>query len=586
MNTGSILPNHLSEQEKQYWSEELGKPLPTMDIPVDFPHHGSKNLKITNTASILDKKLTQDLQEAYPDFNLQTIMLAAYFALSARLSNEKDIIIGANLNNTIYPIRVLIENLKNFEELLVLVKEKLDNAYEHSFIAGEIVNTNEDLFQTTFCMNPDEKLENETMLNWEIHEKETYNMINVQYDADLFKAKTIERFIKYYLNIIKVILAEPKTNIYGINILTEEELDIYNKLNNTKVPYPSSKSISQMFEQAVHKFPGNIAISSDKGQFTYKELNERANCLANVLIQKGLKKGDFVSIFMGRSLETIISIFGILKAGGVYVPLDPEHPEDRNSYILSDTKSPFIVTKSIYLDEANGLLTNSMYIKDIILIDNDLNNFPIEAPNIYIKPEDLAYVIYTSGSTGNPKGTLIAHQGVVNLGYIIHNEFKIDEKEILTQFSTYSFDASVWDTFGSLFWGARLHLLSAEERISVVDFANTIERTKATFITILPTVFFNQLATQLSYEDFLKLSTVKRIAVGGEALSGEVVRSFQKKSQNAIEIINLYGPTESTVVATGYRITDLIPEDQVNIPIGKPLSNYEVYIVNEENQFC
>jgi thioester reductase-like protein len=129
-------------------------------------------------------------------------------------------------------------------------------------------------------------------------------------------------------------------------------------------------------------------------------------------------------------------------------------------------------------------------------------------------------------------------------------------------------------------------LLSEEERISVDAFADVIHRIKATFITILPTVFFNQVATYLSEEDAKKLATVKKVAVGGEALTGEIVRAFQRKFQNSIEVINLYGPTESTVVATGHRVTNLVPEHQVNIPIGKPFSNYAVYIVNEENQLC
>ncbi|WP_335618201.1 AMP-binding protein [Clostridium saccharobutylicum] len=225
---------------------------------------------------------------------------------------------------------------------------------------------------------------------------------------------------------------------------------------------------------------------------------------------------------------------------------------------------------------------------NILITQNYLESrtFSTENPNIDLNYDDLAYIIYTSGSTGKPKGTLIAHKGVVNLVHLIRNQFDINETDILTQFATYSFDASVWDTFGSLSCGARLHLLSSEERISADAFADAIYKTKATFIAILPTVFFNQIATYLSEENHYKFSTIKRVAVGGEALSGEIVRAFQRRFQNSIEIVNLYGPTESTVVATGYSIKNLIPEDQANIPIGKPFNNYEIYIINEENQLC
>ncbi|NOW57016.1 amino acid adenylation domain-containing protein [Clostridium saccharobutylicum] len=410
--------------------------------------------------------------------------------------------------------------------------------------------------------------------------------INVHYDVDLFRTNTIERFIKYYMSILESVIKNQNTSIYSINILTEDEIKIYNELNNTYMELPNYNTIPKMFEEAVHNFPNNIAISSEEGQFTYKQLNERANQLANGLINKGLEKGDFVTIFMKRSLETIIAILGIIKAGGVYVPLDPEHPEERNTYIISDTKSPFIVTKAAYMNKAKELLSNVLSVKEIILMENDINTFSTENPNIDLNYDDLAYIIYTSGSTGKPKGTLIAHKGVVNLVHLIRNQFDINETDILTQFATYSFDASVWDTFGSLSCGARLHLLSSEERISADAFADAIYKTKATFIAILPTVFFNQIATYLSEENHYKFSTVKRVAVGGEALSGEIVRAFQRRFQNSIEIVNLYGPTESTVVATGYSIKNLIPEDQANIPIGKPFNNYEIYIINEENQLC
>lgn len=585
MKTENLPLERLSTPEREYWLKELVQPLPVIGIPTDFSQNDKETLGKLNKTISLEEDLRKYLKGFHCELDTHSFMLAAYFVLITRLSNEKDILVGANIDNTIYPIRISLEGIKTFKELLLLVKKKLENCSNYSFVSEEIVS-DELLFQTTFTMNIDKMLINEAMLNWQIEDRETDMLINIQYDGDLFKTSTIERFIKYYINVLKHVIISQNTSIYGFNILTEEEMEIYSKLNDTYTPFPKDKTIFQMFENAAHNFPHNIAISSDKGQFTYKELNERANQLANGLIEKGLKKGDFVTIFMERSLETIISIMGILKAGGVYVPVDPEHPEDRNAYIISDTKSPFIVTKNLYIGKAKELLSNSESVKEIIIIENDIHNFSTENPHIHVNPEDLAYVIYTSGSTGRPKGTIVAHQGVVNLGCLIRNHFDVNEKEVLTQFATYSFDASVWDTFAPLFWGARLHLLSPEERISVEAFADVIDKIKATFIISIPTVFFNQITTYLSEESYSKLSSVKRIGIGGEALSGEMLRAFQRKFHNSIEVSNLYGPTETTVVATGYKVSDLVPEDQVNIPIGKPFDNYEVYIVNEENQLC
>lgn len=584
MKNETSLINCLTIEKKKYWLKELFQPLPVLNVSTDFKNYYKENLNKKNITVLFEEDLNRELKSKYDKL---TFMVATYFVWIARLSTEKDILVGVPINDVIYPIRISIENIKTFEELLIVVKEKLENAHKNTFDVKEILNIDdyEKLIQTTFSMNFNGNIENNSMLNWKITEGNSNVEINVQYDVNLFKSQTIERFIKYYINIVNAVLKDESVNINTINIVTDEELNMYKELNNTQSEFPCDKTIPKMFEEAVNSFPNNIAISSNEGQYTYKELNEKANNLANCLIEKGLNKGDFVTIFMERSLETIISILGILKAGGVYVPLDPEHPEERNTYIVSDTKSPFIVTKNLYVNKAKDLLSNSVSVKEIILLD-DIADFSIENPNVNLKSTDLAYVIFTSGSTGRPKGALIAHKGVVNLGCYIRKELSINEKEILTQFSTYSFDASVWDTFGSLFWGARLHLLSSEERMSVEEFADAIERTKATFITILPTVFFNQIATHLSKDSYSKLSTAKKIAVAGEALSGELVRAFQRKFKNSIEIFNLYGPTETTVVATGYSVKELIPENQANIPIGKPYDNYEVYIVNEENQLC
>ncbi|AQS08924.1 gramicidin S synthase 2 [Clostridium saccharobutylicum] len=377
MDTQFFLQERLSIEEKNYWLQELSEPLPIINVPIDFPQHNKKYSKKLSKTIILDKNLKDGLTKFNSEFNVQAIMIAAYFAWIARLSNEKDILIEVNIDNTAYPIRISIENIKTFKDLLLLVKEKLNNASKYIFIPEEIVKDEiyKTLFQTTFSINSNKKPENESIIDWEIKEQENDMAINVHYDVDLFRTNTIERFIKYYMSILESVIKNQNTSIYSINILTEDEIKIYNELNNTYMELPNYNTIPKMFEEAVHNFPNNIAISSEEGQFTYKQLNERANQLANGLINKGLEKGDFVTIFMKRSLETIIAILGIIKAGGVYVPLDPEHPEERNTYIISDTKSPFIVTKTSYINKAKELLSNVLSVKEIILMENDISTF-------------------------------------------------------------------------------------------------------------------------------------------------------------------------------------------------------------------
>ncbi len=171
-----------------------------------------------------------------------------------------------------------------------------------------------------------------------------------------------------------------------------------------------------MVEQAVAQYPDRIAVSSVHGELTYRQLNEKANQTARMLLSRGLQKGDFVTLFMERSLELIVSLLGILKAGGVYVPVDPDHPEERNRYILEDTKSAFILTKTESMGKAMQQCAGLGTVKEIINIESQIDRYDgTHNPNVDVAQTDLSYIIYTSGSTGRPKGALIAHEGVVNL---------------------------------------------------------------------------------------------------------------------------------------------------------------------------
>ena len=215
-------------------------------------------------------------------------------------------------------------------------------------------------------------------------------------------------------------------------------------------------TILKEFKSVVARFSDSAAIKEGQKTITYKELNEESNKIANHLKENGLQKGEFVSIYLKRSMETVISILGIIKAGGVYVPLDPTHPVKRNKYIINDTKSSNIITSENLLNSIQGMVTENT---NFLLMENlkNLEHVNIEFTDDDI--DDLAYVIYTSGTTGNPKGTLIRQRGVINLMNYMLKEWSITNEDIIMQFATYSFDASILDTFASLYSGATLYLI-------------------------------------------------------------------------------------------------------------------------------
>ncbi|MFC3800797.1 amino acid adenylation domain-containing protein [Cohnella sp. GCM10012308] len=549
---------------------------PVLLLPMDFSRH-TRTYAYVTTEHVLDASLTRTLRKSRREGNHDIALLAAvYFAWICRLSGEREMAAGVATAASDAPVLVDAAAARTFGDLRDAVHRGL--IAPNPPFEGEC----ETRFSVGFPLRAEREL-----LNWQLREREGGWRIFVEYDASLFREATIARYVRYFVALLEAALADPSASFAGVDLLTEEDAAVYAALNATEADYDRAATVHGMIERAAARYPDKTAVSSADGKWTYRQLNEQANRTARMLLDRGLRKGEFVTILMERSAELIVSLLGIMKAGGVYVPVDPEHPEERNRYIVEDTGSAFVLTKGKYMSVAERLCGGIGTVKAIVDVEA---GFPAydgkDNPDAGAGPDDLAYVIYTSGSTGRPKGALIAHEGVVNLGESVRKNCRIGPDDVLTQFATYSFDASVWDTIGALFYGAELYLLSPAERMSVEEFAAAVERTGTTIVAILPTVFFNQLSAYLSEEGYRKLSRVHLITVAGEALYGEQVRAFQRKFKDNIAIVNVYGPTECTVCTTTHSIKGYIPDDLANVPIGRPIGNYKVYIVNEENRLC
>lgn len=550
---------------------------PVLLIPLNFSRH-NRTYAFTSMDFLLDDQLNSTIGQSLLNRAKEEALFAAvYLAWLYRMSGESELLIGlVGQDGSGVPVHIDMKSGKTFQSVYESIASSL--------VMAERFEGDE--FETRFAVRRTIKPERE-LINWQMLESDGRWRIRVEYDTSLFDQETIARYALYYMKLLEAALANAETSIAAVEILTEEDKAVYKRMNATEAEYDEGQTIHGMIEAAAVKYPEKVALSSVHGELTYHQLNEKANQVAYMLLDKGLKNGDFVAIMMERSLELIVSLLGILKAGGAYIPIDLDHPEERNRFIVEDTSSVFVITKTRYLQQAGELISGIASVKEMLNMDSDFELYDgTSNPERGVKQDDLAYIIYTSGSTGRPKGALIAHEGVVNLGEVVRQDCEIRPDDVLTQFATYSFDASVWDTIGALFYGATLYLLSPEERVSVEDFASAVERTGTTIITILPTVFFNQLAAYLSEEGYRKLSKVKLVTVAGEALYGEQVRAFQRKFSDRIDIVNVYGPTECTVCTTTHKISGLIPEDMKNVPIGKPIQNYKVYIVNEENRLC
>lgn len=583
----------LTEKVTEFWKNELKACISELPVYMDAlkRNHEPKQSRLIFSLGLKEDQAGR-LGLIY---NLDVVWLACYLAFLHRVSGETDLLVGfAGAGGQLLPLRVLCQGEDTMKQLIGRLTDKLILSMEHDLPLSQISRALDEPLKLTSLFGgglpkaPEPFFEG-CLWSWSVCREQGDWQLYIDYDSSLFSEEAVRRYASHYKRIADAALDNIHSVIGLMDIVNSSDNQAYLRLNATGKQLPPEQTIVDRFAAVAKASPGKIAFSSGGAALTYRELDERSNRIAGMLLESGLAKGDFAAIFMERSMDAVVSLMGVLKAGGTYIPLDPEHPEERNAYILSDTRSRFILTKASYLEKVHSLcgLSGQEERRSIFSVDQELSRYsggPL-AP-VGIMPDDLAYVIYTSGSTGRPKGALIAHKGVVNLAMAIRDDLDLQDDDILLQYSTFSFDASVYDVFGSMLNGTRLHLLSYEERFSTDSFTEAVKRVRATRISILPTVFFNQLAVHTSLADADAYAGIRSVVVGGEALSGEAVRQFQNKLGGHIKIVNAYGPTECTVASTTYTVSEPVPEHVSTICIGTPLANYELYIVNAYDRLC
>lgn len=366
-------------------------------------------------------------------------------------------------------------------------------------------------------------------------------------------------------------------NICNINILSTQDIELLrNVYNKTDVPYPRDTNLVAIFEQQVELNPDRIAVSIESNIFTYRELNQHANKLANYLIGEGIVPGNVVGLLFERSLDMIVGMLGVLKTGGAYLPIDPTLPEKRINYMLSHSQAVFLLSQEKYLDPYIMYLPTQAIDSPQIVKQNNTN------VSINILPTDLAYCIFTSGSSGKPKGVLVNHRSIINLVKGLEQEVyqpygdRILKVALLASFS---FDASVQQIYGSLLQGHSLYIAdnisrSDGEKLKYFFIQNSIDLSDGT-----PTHL--RLLTDTLLEG-ASLGNFSSWILAGEVLPKELVKEFYGKVGKKIQLYNFYGPTETCVDSTSYKIDIDRIEDYPSIPIGKPLPNERVYITDSD----
>nr|VFJ93722.1 MAG: amino acid adenylation domain-containing protein [Candidatus Kentron sp. LFY] len=399
----------------------------------------------------------------------------------------------------------------------------------------------------------------------------------LEYDTDLFERATMERLVGHLRTLLQGIVAAPDTPIHELPLLTEAERRQFLAWNDTAVEYPRDKTIIDLFEEQVEKTPDAVAVvfpSTGSGQgedeeVGYGELNARANRLAHRLRALGVGPEVLVGLFVERSVEMVVGLLAILKAGGAYVPLDPEYPTERLAFMVEDAEMPVLLTQT-KLEERLPRTKARVVCLDL---DTEMKILSRSSPeNIVsgVRPENLAYVIYTSGSTGKPKGVMIPHQGLYNHTRWMQDNFPLGNKDKVLQKTPISFDASVWEFYAPLVAGGQLVMAQPDWQKDIGSLIETIIQHQVTILQVMPSL----LQAIISSSKIGAVESLERIFCGGEKLPFALVK--QGLELSSIELINLYGPTETCIDATFWQCS---PEHSV-VPIGCPISNTKNYVLD------
>ncbi len=387
----------------------------------------------------------------------------------------------------------------------------------------------------------------------------------------------------------KLLTKEQNNTLKTTTISREDRHTLLRSWNDTDTPYPMDKTLAQLFEEQVDKTPNNIALVFAEQKLTYRQLNEKANQLAHVIRahyqnnnSHGIKADTLIGLYLDRSLEMVISILGVLKAGGAYVPISPEYPQLRAQFMFEDTQTSLIITQPHYKQQLNNWIdeldiTPTMLAIDDVSDDNSTAN--LAAIN---GPKDLAYVIYTSGTTGKPKGVMVQHSGVVNRIVWMQQKYPLSSSSRVLQKTPYIFDVSVWELLWGNLTGATIIIAAPEIHKEPDKLNELIIKSGVTTLHFVPSMF----ASFCDYLQQLQLSfpkNVQQVFCSGEALTVSHVDRFIKTNHDSTLLTNLYGPTEVSIDVTYF---DIIESTNKFIPIGRPISNTQVYVLNKQQNLA
>ena len=511
-----------------YWKQQLEN-LPILELPTDRPRPAVQSFRGTYYPFTLDANLSQAIKELSQreQATLFMTLLAAFKVLIHRYTRDEDVVIGAPIASrnqaetedligffiNMLILRTDLSGTPTFREVLARVREVTLNAMAHQELPFEKLvdelkperdQSHPPLAQVVFnFMNipktpvsyeglrlsriPTDTKTAKYDLVLSLSEKGDTLGGYIEYNIDLFDEATIKRMSEHFQILLEAVVADPDQLISRLPVLTEvERQKLLVEWNQTETDYTTGKCLHELFETAATKSPDQVALVFDTQSLKYGELNSRANKLARVLQREGVAPEVLVGILMERSLEMVTAILAVLKAGGAYLPLEPDYPKERLDFMLDDARPAVLLVQSRYLES----LPQSR--AKIICVDDDWNLISAESDqslDIKTAAENPAYVIYTSGSTGKPKGVVVTHANVARLFAATDSWFHFDERDVWTLFHSYAFDFSVWELWGALLYGGRLVIVPYWVSRSPEAFYDLLHSEQVTILNQTPSAF-------------------------------------------------------------------------------------------------
>ncbi|HVG19444.1 MAG TPA: amino acid adenylation domain-containing protein, partial [Blastocatellia bacterium] len=598
-----------SDEARRYWSRQLDD-----STVITLPRLSSEPLTPLPRAESLTVPISEELSEGLKQLArslsvpVKSVLLAAHMKVMSLLSGQEDVLTGLVTNgrpeyedgdkvlglflNTV-PLRLRLTGGTWAD----LVRESFEAEREllpfRRYPLAQIQRSRggQPLFDTDFNFmhyHVYEALANVgdvQLLNYTGYERTNITLtanfyldvsslqvkLSLTYHAEILSKRQMEVIAGYYSRALSLMAGDPSARHGYVSLMSgQERRQILEEWNDTRKDYRTDVHVHQLFEAQAERTPHAIAVVYEDHRLTYRQLNGRANQLAHFLREQGAGPETLVGVCMERSIEMVVGLLAILKAGAAYVPLDPAYPKHRLTFMTEDAAAAVMLTQRRFA----GML--GAQARNVVCLDDEwerLSRYSEDNPRCTVAADNLVYVIYTSGSTGRPKGAMNTHRGISNRLQWMQEAYRLTDQDGVLQKTPFSFDVSVWEFFWPLMAGARLVVARPGGHQDGQYLVEVMARQQVTTAHFVPSM----LRVFLEEEGLERCASVRQVMSSGEALTKELVKRYKERMPGKLH--NLYGPTEAAVDVTSWECE--IEEQQGLVPIGRPIGNTAIYVVNE-----